>query len=225
MAKTERRIRRVKTHKRGLSAHGPLGGNGARGPGGNGHLPGPSGGSGDGSLPAAKTGLWLFLAAATILFTGLLSAYLVRMDLPGWRSIPLPATLWFNTAALVVASAAVQWAWVAARQDDLVRMRRALWFTGAAASVFVAGQLRAWSQLQEAGLFVNSTPASSFFYLVTALHGLHVLSALVFWAVVMQGARRPVLTARLRLYVELCALFWHFLLGVWLVFFALMSLT
>lgn len=83
--------------------------------------------------------------------------------------------------------------------------------------LFIAGQLRAWGQLQSLGLGVSSNPSSSFFYLITALHGLHLLGGLVAWAVV---SRRPT-----PLRIELCALYWHFLLAVWGVLYGLLLLT
>ena len=94
---------------------------------------------------------------------------------------------------------------------------------GVLALAFLAGQLLAWRQLDAAGYFLASNPANSFFYLLTAVHGLHVLGGLVALArAIGQGVARSATPIEVRLSVELCAIYWHFLLFVWLVLFALL---
>ncbi|MGK9233636.1 cytochrome c oxidase subunit 3 [Inquilinus limosus] len=173
--------------------------------------------------PTAKIGLGVFLTVAGALFALMISAYAMRMAMPDWRSLPVPALLWVNTAALVVSSAALQCAQGAARRRDLADVRTGLLAGGAAALVFLVGQLLAWQQLHLLGYFLATNPANSFFYLVTAVHGAHVLGGLV--ALARTGARawRDDEPGRLRLSVELCTLYWHFLLLVWLILLALLT--
>ena len=190
---------------------------------------GRRGGRGEGKgvfpLPTLKIGVWLFLGVATILFTALLSAYLVRMGLPDWRPLPEPGGLWINTAFLVLSSAALQLAWVAARRGRTTEMRQGLLAGGVLGLLFVLGQLVAWKQLQGMGYFAATNPSSSFFYLLTAIHGLHLLGGLVTWGRTSLKAWQGVYTAQSHLGVELCAVYWHFLLLVWLVLFGLMLMT
>ena len=87
---------------------------------------------------------------------------------------------------------------------------------------FLAGQLFVWKQLHDAGYFVSSSAATAFFYLLTAVHGLHVLGGLVAWARASARAWRGSDPARIRLGVELCATYWHYLLAVWVVLYALL---
>lgn len=173
--------------------------------------------------PAVVIGLGVFLTVAGALFALLVSAYSMRMAMPDWRALPVPALLWINTAALAAASIALQCAQAAAQRGDLADIRTGLLAGGAASLVFVVGQLLAWQQLHLLGYFLATNPANSFFYLVTAVHGAHVLGGLV--ALGRTGARawRNHDPDRLRLSVQLCTLYWHFLLLVWLILLALLT--
>jgi cytochrome c oxidase subunit 3 len=93
--------------------------------------------------------------------------------------------------------------------------------SGVLTFAFLAGQLYVWKQLVDAGYLVSTSAATSFFYLFTAVHGLHVLGGLVAWARASLRAWRGSDPAALRLVVELCATYWHFLLAIWLVLYAL----
>lgn len=186
------------------------------------HFPG----TGASRLPAVKLGLGVFLAVAGSLFALLVSAYMMRVGAPtstivdGSR-LPGPALLWFNTGMLVLSSAALQWAWAEARRGRMDGVRANLLVAAVAALVFVAGQLLVWRQMTQAGYVLASSPANSFFYLLTGVHGLHVLGGLAVLGRVTARAWRGVATEPVRLGVELCAIYWHFLLLVWLIVFSL----
>ena len=166
---------------------------------------------------ASRIGLIVFMAVATTLFSLLLFAYAMRMREPDWQPIPHPALLWWNTGALVLASIAMQ------RARQLTSLHRAAWLvsSGVLAAVFVIGQLTAWRMLSAAGQTVTVNPSNSFLYLLTGLHGLHVLGGLVAWAVTIARLQRgdPFRAQRA---IVLCAIYWHFLLAVWLVLLAAM---
>ncbi len=182
-------------------------------------------GSGVSSVPTAKIGLAVLLASLGALFALFISAYLMRMQLADWRPVPKPTLLWINTGVLMLSSAALQWTRAAADRGDLGPVRVGLLTAGGAALAFLVGQIFAWHQLTTTGYFLTSNPASSFFYLITALHGLHVLGGLVALgrsiARVWQGGD----LARLRLGIDLCSLYWDFLLLMWLVLFGLLLLS
>ena len=180
-------------------------------------------GTGAMTLPAAKIGLGVFLAVAGALFTLFISAYSMRMSMADWRALPVPKLLWFNTGVLVLSSIALQWAHLAARRDDLEGVIVGLLAGGVSAIVFLVGQLLAWQQLNAAGYFVASNPANSFFYLLTAAHGLHLTGGLVALGRTTAKVWRGAQMAELRLSVELCAIYWHFLLLVWLVLLGLLT--
>jgi cytochrome c oxidase subunit 3 len=175
------------------------------------------------SLPPAKLGLGVFLAVIGSLFALFISAYSMRMNMVDWRTLPVPGLLWFNTGVLILSSIALQWAYMAARRNDMDGVIIGLCAGGASALIFLTGQLLAWRQLSLAGYFVESNPANSFFYLITAAHGLHLMGGLVALGRTIAKVWRGVEMTRVRLSVELCAIYWHFLLLVWLVLLALLA--
>ena len=171
--------------------------------------------------PVARTGLWVFLGVASSLFVLFVSAYAMRLDFADWSPIPRPRLLMVNTAMLVGASLAMEWAVRAMRRGDDGGLRSGLAASGVLTAGFLAGQLVVWKQLNDAAYFAGSSAAAAFFYLFTAVHGLHVLGGLVAWSRAMSRAWRVPKPASLRLGVELCATYWHYLLAVWLVLYAL----
>jgi len=175
------------------------------------------------SLPPAKIGLGVFLAVAGSLFALFISAYSMRMNMVDWRALPVPRLLWFNTGVLLTSSIALQWAHMAARRNDMDGVIIGLCAGGASALIFLAGQLLAWRQLSLAGYFVASNPANSFFYLITAVHGLHLMGGLVALGRTIAKVSRGAAMTQVRLSVELCAIYWHFLLLVWLVLLGLLT--
>jgi cytochrome c oxidase subunit 3 len=172
-----------------------------------------------------KIGLGLFIAVAGSLFALLVSAYAIRMQMADWWALPVPRLLWFNTAVLVLSSGALEGAKHLSRHDDEGGPLTLLLLSGFLALVFVTGQVLAWRQLFDEGYGLAANPANSFFYLATGLHGLHVLGGLVgleraaAWA--WRGGRGNGAAATGR--IELCAIYWHFLLAVWLVLLALLA--
>jgi cytochrome c oxidase subunit III len=172
--------------------------------------------------PAAKVALWVFLGVASSLFVLFASAYAMRLDLADWSPIPRPRLLLLNTAFLMGASLAMEWTVYAARRADIANVRRGLAASGLLSFAFLAGQLVVWKQYHGAGFLLASSAATAFFYLFTAVHGLHVLGGLVAWARVSLRAWRGADAARLRLASELCATYWHFLLAVWVLLYALL---
>ncbi|MDQ6867393.1 MAG: cytochrome c oxidase subunit 3 [Pseudomonadota bacterium] len=186
---------------------------------------GPTGDPGASSLPAEKIGLGVFLAVVGCLFTLLISAYSMRMDMGEWRPAPVPKLLWLNTGMLILSSGALQWAQVAAGRGRMDGVRAGLLAGGVFALAFLAGQLIAWQQLDAAGYYLTANPAAAFFYLITGVHGLHLLGGLVALGRTMDKAWQGVKLDQMRLSVELCATYWHFLLFVWLVLFGLLRLT
>ena len=178
----------------------------------------------------AKVGLGVFLGVATALFALTICAYFIRMMAGDWRNLVFPGVLWLNTGLLIVSDLAMRSARTAARRSDLERVRVALVAAGVCSFAFLAGQIWAWLQLNASGYFsgpgagsaVAASPANSFFYLFTALHGLHVLGGLWFWGRTTARAWRGTEVARVRPSVELCSVYWRYLLLVWLVLLALL---
>ncbi len=177
------------------------------------------------SLPTATLGLRVLLAVVTVLFSLLVVAYGDRLAVADWRPLPEPWLLWLNTVFLILSSVALQWECVGASWHRMDAMKAGLLGGGVFAFAFLAGQVLAWQQLVALGYFAKTNPANAFFYLITGLHGAHLLGGLVAWGWTSAKVWRGIDISRVRLSVELCTVYWHFLLVVWLVLFALLLFT
>ncbi len=171
---------------------------------------------------AKKLALRVFLAVVAVLFMLLVVAYGRRMAYEDWRPSPQLGLLWANTFALVLSSVALQWAQYSVRRGRMDAMRVGLLAAGAFTVVFLFGQLLAWRQLRTMAYFEVTNPAIAFFYLITGLHGLHLLGGLVAWGRTVAKVWGDFDVAKIRQSVELCTVYWHFLLLVWLVLFGLL---
>ncbi len=172
-----------------------------------------------------KLGLFSFIAVITSLFALFTSAYLMRMKLGDWRPLPEPNLLWLNSAVLVLASFAFQLARNAVARGQLLTVKTGLLAGGVFTLLFLAGQLVAWQQLDAGGYFITGNPANAFFYLLTALHGLHLLGGMWVWGRTTMRVLTGADVESVRLSVELCTVYWHYLLLVWIGLFGLLLST
>jgi len=173
--------------------------------------------------PAAQVGLGVFLAVVGALFALLISAYILRAEMADWQAVPLPFIVWPNTLCLIAASLALEWARIGAGRGDRGHARTGVIAASSAALAFLAGQLLAWRMLVSGGYFVNSGPAVSFFYLMTAAHGLHVIGGMFALARTFERIWRGDDLRRVRLSVELAATYWLFMLFVWVILLLVLS--
>lgn len=179
-----------------------------------------------------RLGMWMFLGTVTMLFAAFSSAYIVRGASPDWKPVALPWILSLNTAVVLASSGTMALCQRAVRRRQLLDARAwilATWLFGLA---FLSGQVAAWRQLYAAGVTIPSTPHGSFFFVLTGLHGLHLLAGLVVLSIA--GVRiaastqsrptRPEAARAIDAIVEPGAIFWHFLAGLWIYLFALLAL-
>jgi cytochrome c oxidase subunit 3 len=175
--------------------------------------------------PAKTFALVSFLAVATSLFALFISAYAMRMHMGDWRPVSEPRLLWVNSAFLALASIVYEWTRRAAGKGQDGRLKRGLAIAGLLTFLFLGGQLIAWQQLYATGHYMTSNPASAFFYVLTAVHGLHLLGGLWVWARSVVRVFTGADADSVRLGIELCAVYWHYLLLVWAVLFGLLLTT
>jgi cytochrome c oxidase subunit 3 len=183
--------------------------------------------------PSARVGLWIFLAVITSLFGLFVSAYYMRLNghhgvgpATDWTALHEPPVLWLNTLLLIAASIAMQAARRAVRTETADRAGTALLVGGLLTIAFLGGQFYAWSQVRGSEFFSPLNPAVAFFYLLTAVHGLHLLGGLYVWGRTLARLRNKAIELiDVSLSVELCSVYWHFLLLVWLGLFAVMLST
>lgn len=177
------------------------------------------------AIEPEKVALRLFMVVATVIFSLIAVTYYVRLELGDWVPLRDPSLLWFNTGVLVVSSIALQLARNAVTRSDLGATRLYFVLSGALAITFIAGQLAVWSQLNAAGLAINTNPASAFFFLLTGLHGVHLIGGLWVWTKTAFRLINNVSSKDIRLSIELCTAYWHFLLVLWVLLFAALANT
>jgi cytochrome c oxidase subunit 3 len=181
---------------------------------------GDGGGGSEGrgaSRRASFTGLFVLLAASVMVFAAFTSAFVVRRGLSDdWTGTAKPKILFVNTAILLASSVLLDVSRRALKKHD--RSGFNLWWTAATVLgvLFLAGQAVAWQQLKTAGIYVSSNPSSSFFYLLTASHAFHLLGGIAALLYVDVQALRLRLGPAKRTAIDVTAIFWHFLDGLWL---------
>lgn len=166
------------------------------------------------AFPVERAGLVVLLVVIGSLFALFGSAFVMRIDLEPWSLLTLPWSVWANTVLLLLACVFFHLAKRSATRGDLSGVRRDMIGAGLATSGFLGGQVLVWRMLQGAGDGLASGPAASFFYLLSGLHGLHILGGIAALAMVL--ARGGTDLRRIRLWVGLCAAYWDFLLIIWL---------
>lgn len=173
-------------------------------------------------------GLKVILAVVSVLFFLFIIAFLMRSQYPDWQPLAEQASqplfdksqLWLNSFYLVLASVFLQTSKLLGHKSDSLIFKISLFLAGVFCCAFVAGQLMFWQQLYDQGFVVNLNPALSFFYLFTGLHAVHVGIGFILWLLtvgaIIKGQQKA------QHYIQLSAIYWHFLLLLWALLFALL---
>jgi cytochrome c oxidase subunit III len=212
----------------GRGAPGPNGKNGPGGPGGD-----AGGAPRKWSPDRYRIGVLAGIASILMMFTALASAYIVRSGLPtsvDWRGMSVPPFVWVSTALIVLSSLTIGRAKKSLGRADEGAYDRWLGLTLVLGVGFLASQLLAWRQLVAEGVYMRSNPHSSFFYVLTGLHGLHLLGGilglgyLLFFARRARGRAGAEFAVRRRALTDVVAVYWHFMDGLWVFLFLLLFL-
>lgn len=176
----------------------------------------------DDSSPASRTGVWVGLAAITMTFAAFTSAMIVREGASNdWRHFSLPPILFLNTVILLFSSATLEFArrnvaaYVHGNESQRSAGARWLWITLGLGLLFVGGQWIAWSQLRAEGVYLASNPSSSFFYLFTVVHVVHVVGGLFGLTLVIRRFAGQAPTLRIST-LSTVAYYWHFMGALWI---------
>jgi cytochrome c oxidase subunit III len=203
-----------------------------KGGGGGGDLP-PVGGDGGGGDEGKKrpnrpispsryyTGIAVGIVSVLMFFMALASAFLVRKGGSDWVPVHIPALLWVNTVILLTSSGTLELARKRLAEGDVLGFRRLWLVTTILGVIFLIGQLVAWRILVKQGIYLASNPASSFFYIFTGAHALHLLGGV---GALIYVARRNYEVAKITRSVaaEVTSYYWHFMDALWLFLLALM---
>jgi cytochrome c oxidase subunit 3 len=208
---------------------------------GSGKLPGPNGngskrGDGDSFFdPDARfdryrIGMWVALASILMMFTALSSAYVVRAaSANDWIPLAMPRVLLLSTALILISSVTLEAARRKLKAASQGGYTRWLLMTVLLGVGFLASQLVAWKQLARQGVYLTSNPHSSFFYLLTATHGVHLLGGLLALVFLLartqrQAKRAAAAGARRQAAADAVTIYWHFMDALWIYLFLLLFL-
>jgi cytochrome c oxidase subunit 3 len=171
----------------------------------------------------ARIGLWIFMAVVTSLFSLMLSAYSMRMHQSvGWCHLTIPRILWLNTFVLLAASVMMQLASSAVGRGSRAIAQWALIAGGVLTIAFLSGQMLAWQSVGPSLYYIQGSPAIAFFYVLTIAHGLHLIGGLYVLGRASLRFAGGAELIDLRQSLSLCAIYWHFLLLVWLAVFGVL---
>jgi len=174
------------------------------------------GGDGGQRAETAKLGLWVAMGSITMLFAAFTSAYIVRSAAQDWVPLEVPSILWLNTAILLLSSVTMEISRRSFHRWQPITFRKWLLVTAVLGSAFLVGQLFAWRELSRQGIYLVSHPHSSFFYVLTAVHGVHLLAGVLVLFYVLALAARYRLTPGESSSPSIAATYWHFVDGLWL---------
>ena len=176
------------------------------------------------NLSVGKLGLRYLMVVSAIMFCLFIVTYADRMVYPDWQRMPEPFLLWINTLILIISSIVFIRVQFASKKNKFEQIKKQLLLIGFLAFLFLIGQLLVWQNMIEAGYYIASNPANAYFYVFTALHGLHLLGGLIYWVITLKNVWKTneIVIRNAKHTTELCAIYWHFLLAVWVVLFGLM---
>jgi cytochrome c oxidase subunit 3 len=147
------------------------------------------------------------------------------VDGDDWISVRLPRVLYLNTAILLVSSFAIEFARSSVKSRESKKCIRWLFLTLLLGLAFLGGQIAAWRELVSRGLYLASNPGSFFIYLISGAHGLHLLGGIVALAFVCVFFNRWKDKAKQEIAVDVIALYWHFMDGLWIYLLVLLFIT
>lgn len=169
------------------------------------------------SMHPKKFALWLFIVSIVMLFAALTSAYIVKQSDGNWLSFKLPGIFAVNTVIIAISSFTMHMAYLAAKRDNLIRVKWMLTFTVLLGLLFLFGQYISWSELVKNDVyFVSNYVSGSFIYIFTGLHGVHLVSGIIFLLITFRSSILLKIHSKKLVQLEMCMTYWHFLGGLWL---------
>ncbi|HEX6226061.1 MAG TPA: cytochrome c oxidase subunit 3 [Chryseolinea sp.] len=176
------------------------------------------------SMHPKKFALWLFLVTVFMIFAALSSAYIVRQSDGNWLIFDLPDLFLVTTGIILLSSATMHWAYISVKKDNMEQAKVAVGITTVLGLTFLAGQILAWAELVKNSIHLVGNPSGSFVYIISGLHGLHIIGGIIFLIVVFVSVFEVKIHSKNMLRIEMCATYWHFLGGLWLYLFVFLLL-
>jgi cytochrome c oxidase subunit III len=170
-------------------------------------------------LPTFKILLWLSMVSMVMMFAGLTSGYIVRQAEGNWFVFELPPVFYLSTVFIIASSVSLHWAFLSVKKNNFKGLRTGLIITLGLGLAFTFTQLTAWSELVNMGVFFTGNPSGSFLYVLTGMHLLHLFGGIIYLMVITTRSIQNRYNSTNMLPVELCAIYWHFLDGLWVYLF------
>ncbi|MFD2245748.1 cytochrome c oxidase subunit 3 [Pontibacter ruber] len=173
----------------------------------------------NGGTHPLKFALWLIIISIIMMFAAFTSAYIVRRAEGNWLEYDLPSILIVNTVVIILSSVTMQMAYNAANKNNLSLLKVMLLLTLGLGTAFLIGQWNAWADLVNNNIYFGgqgSNPSGSFLYVLTGVHGFHLITGLIFIILVLTASFKYKVHSKKMLRIQLCTLYWHFLGGLWI---------
>ncbi len=171
------------------------------------------------SMNPKKFLLWLAIVSIIMMFAAFTSAYLVRRAEGNWLEFTIPKIFTYSTLVLVASSISMHFSYWAAKKDRFLLLRSAISITFVLGIIFLIMQWLGWKELVKNNVFLVGNPSGSFFYVLSGLHGLHIVSALIVLIFALVSAYRFNIHAKKLNQIEMCVTYWHFLDLLWVYIF------
>jgi cytochrome c oxidase subunit III len=180
------------------------------------------------SMHPRKFAMWLFIVSVGMLFAAWTSAYIVKRGEPGWSSFELPVQFWINSIIILLSSVTMVWAQRTLKNDKIEMAKVAISITAVLGVAFLVGQVFAWQKMIEMNYYfagMGSNTSSSFIYVLTGVHGVHIVGGVIYLLLLMIAVFRGKVHSKSMTMVEMCATYWHFLDVLWLYLFVFLILN
>ncbi len=180
------------------------------------------------SMHPHKFALWLFVVSITMMFAALTSAYIVKISEGQPLVYDLPQLFWVSSVVIIISSLTMHWGYFSAKKDNLQQTKIAMVVTMVLGLVFLVMQIQGWNELVSQNIYFagsQSKPTGSFVYVFSGLHGIHLVSGLVFVAIILIKTFTGRIHSKSMNAMEMCVTYWHFLDLLWLYLFAFLLLN
>ncbi len=177
------------------------------------------------SMHPKKFAMWLFIVSVVMIFAALTSAYIVRQAEGNWTQFALPNILYVSTVVILLSSGTMHWAYLGAKKDDMGQLKKGMIITSVLGFIFLVLQFVGWEHLVEMNVYFVGNPSGSFVYVLTGLHGVHIVSAVIYVFIILGASLRGKIHSGTIVRMEMVANYWHFLDALWIYLFVFMLLN
>ena len=163
--------------------------------------------------------IWLFIITIIMLFASQTSAYIVRRAEGNWTEFEIPLIFWYSSLVLIVSSIFMQLSLMAAKKDEFGKLKAFISISFLLGIIFLSMQYMGWQNLQTQGIYLKGNPSGSFYYIITGLHGFHLITGLIVMLFSFYSSLKMDIHSKNLVKLEVCTIYWHFLDLLWIYLF------